>query len=60
VLDRIVATTRSRVQPPASPGSLLAGLRDGDLVAAPLPAGELVGQVAEEAREALGSASTAH
>jgi sugar diacid utilization regulator len=31
-LDRIVATTRSRVQPPASVGSALAGVRNGDLV----------------------------
>ena len=31
-LDRMVATTRSRVQPPASSGSLLAGMRNGDLV----------------------------
>ncbi|MEA2295527.1 MAG: hypothetical protein QOE86_3166 [Solirubrobacteraceae bacterium] len=32
VLDRMVATTRSRVQPPASSGSLLTGMRNGDLV----------------------------
>jgi sugar diacid utilization regulator len=31
-LDRIVETTRSRVQPPASSGSLLAGMHDGALV----------------------------
>jgi sugar diacid utilization regulator len=32
VLDRIVETTRRRVQPPASSGSLLTGMRDGALV----------------------------
>jgi sugar diacid utilization regulator len=31
-LDRIVETTRSHVQPPASAGSLLTGMRDGALV----------------------------
>jgi sugar diacid utilization regulator len=31
-LDRIVAASRSRVRPPASSASLLAGMRNGDLV----------------------------